>query len=81
MFWSMVCGLFFDVEAQPGARWSGDASEADLASPPWRPGSTTRSTSPAYSAFADIAQVIYLDHRGNGRSEAGPRGVDLRSGR
>jgi pimeloyl-ACP methyl ester carboxylesterase len=28
---------------------------------------------PAYSAFADIAQVIYLDHRGNGRSEDGPR--------
>jgi len=28
---------------------------------------------PAYSALADIAQVIYLDHRGNGRSEDGPR--------
>ena len=28
---------------------------------------------PLYSAFADIAQVIYLDHRGNGRSEAGPQ--------
>jgi pimeloyl-ACP methyl ester carboxylesterase len=27
---------------------------------------------PAYSALADIAQVIYLDHRGNGRSEDGP---------
>src|SRR3984893_1314378 len=26
---------------------------------------------PAYSALADIAQVIYLDHRGNGRSEDG----------
>jgi pimeloyl-ACP methyl ester carboxylesterase len=29
---------------------------------------------PAYSALADVAQVICLDHRGNGRSEAGPRG-------
>jgi len=27
---------------------------------------------PAYSALADIAQVIFLDHRGNGRSEDGP---------
>src|SRR5258708_5302063 len=28
---------------------------------------------PAYSSLADCAQVIYLDHRGNGRSNAGPR--------
>jgi pimeloyl-ACP methyl ester carboxylesterase len=28
---------------------------------------------PAYSSLADCAQVIYLDHRGNGRSDAGPR--------
>jgi pimeloyl-ACP methyl ester carboxylesterase len=28
---------------------------------------------PAYSALADTAQIIYLDHRGNGRSEDGPR--------
>jgi proline iminopeptidase len=28
---------------------------------------------PAYSALADIAQIVYLDHRGNGRSEDGPR--------
>ncbi len=28
---------------------------------------------PAYSALADIAQIIYLDHRGNGRSEDGPQ--------
>jgi proline iminopeptidase len=27
---------------------------------------------PAYSALVDIAQVIFLDHRGNGRSEDGP---------
>jgi pimeloyl-ACP methyl ester carboxylesterase len=23
---------------------------------------------PAFSAFADVAQIVYLDHRGNGRS-------------
>jgi proline iminopeptidase len=28
---------------------------------------------PAYSALADITQIIYLDHRGNGRSDDGPR--------
>jgi proline iminopeptidase len=28
---------------------------------------------PAYSALADVAQVIYLDHRGNGRSDGGPK--------
>src|SRR5262245_1587950 len=28
---------------------------------------------PAYSALSDLAHVIYLDHRGNGRSDAGPR--------
>src|SRR5437588_953169 len=28
---------------------------------------------PAYAAFADIAQIIYLDHRGNGRSDDGAR--------
>jgi pimeloyl-ACP methyl ester carboxylesterase len=28
---------------------------------------------PAYSALADVAQVVYLDHRGHGRSDAGPK--------
>jgi proline iminopeptidase len=28
---------------------------------------------PAYSALTDVAQLIYLDHRGNGRSDAGPK--------
>ncbi|KKF67213.1 hypothetical protein XU19_23655, partial [Vibrio parahaemolyticus] len=28
---------------------------------------------PAYSALTDIAQLVYLDHRGNGRSEDGPQ--------
>jgi pimeloyl-ACP methyl ester carboxylesterase len=28
---------------------------------------------PAYAALSDIAQIVYLDHRGNGRSEDGPR--------
>lgn len=28
---------------------------------------------PAYSSLADYAQIIYLDHRGNGRSDTGPK--------
>jgi pimeloyl-ACP methyl ester carboxylesterase len=36
------------------------------------PGSDHSIYRPAYSALADIAQIIYLDHRGNGRSEDGP---------
>jgi pimeloyl-ACP methyl ester carboxylesterase len=33
------------------------------------PGADHSTLRPAYSALADIAQLIYLDHRGNGRSE------------
>ena len=28
---------------------------------------------PLFAQLADIAQVVFLDHRGNGRSEHGPR--------
>ena len=28
---------------------------------------------PAYSSLADCAQIIYLDHRGNGRVTLGPK--------
>ncbi len=37
------------------------------------PGMDHSTYKPAFSRFADIAQVIYIDHRGNGRSERGPR--------
>jgi pimeloyl-ACP methyl ester carboxylesterase len=36
------------------------------------PGFDHTSYKPAYSALADVAQLVYLDHRGNGRSEDGP---------
>ncbi len=35
------------------------------------PGFDHSSYKPAYSALADLAQIVYLDHRGNGRSDAG----------
>ncbi len=37
------------------------------------PGFDHSSFRPAFSRYADIAQVIYLDHRGNGRSDHEPR--------
>lgn len=37
------------------------------------PGSVHSIYRPAYAALADIAQIVYLDHRGNGRSGDGPR--------
>ena len=35
------------------------------------PGFDHSSHKPAFSRFADICQVIYLDHRGQGRSDRG----------
>jgi pimeloyl-ACP methyl ester carboxylesterase len=37
------------------------------------PGADHSLYKPAFSSMADAAQVIYLDHRGNGRSESGPQ--------
>ena len=37
------------------------------------PGADHSHYRPEWSALADVAQLIYLDHRGNGRSEHGPR--------
>jgi proline iminopeptidase len=37
------------------------------------PGADHSHYRPEWSALADVAQLVYLDHRGNGRSEHGPR--------
>jgi proline iminopeptidase len=37
------------------------------------PGMDHSTYKPRFSQLADIAQVVYLDHRGNGRSDRGPR--------
>jgi pimeloyl-ACP methyl ester carboxylesterase len=39
------------------------------------PGADHSHYRPDWDALADIAQLIYLDHRGNGRSEAGPQAL------
>src|ERR1700742_3424905 len=66
--------LFFDVE---GAKLVPD--EAVMREKPTLvllhggPGFDHTVYKPAYSGLAEVAQVIYLDHRGNGRSDAGPK--------
>ena len=66
--------LFFDVE---GAKLVPDGpamrEKPTLLLLHGGPGFDHSIYKPAYSALADVAQVIYLDHRGNGRSEDGPR--------
>jgi pimeloyl-ACP methyl ester carboxylesterase len=66
--------LFFDVEGAglvpegPGMR-----QKPTLLMLHGGPGADHSIYRPDYSALSDIAQVIYLDHRGNGRSDDGPR--------
>jgi proline iminopeptidase len=66
--------LFFDVE---GAKLVADGptmrEKPTLLLLHGGPGFDHSIYKPAYSALADIAQIVYLDHRGNGRSEDGPR--------
>jgi proline iminopeptidase len=66
--------LFFDVE---GAKLVPDGpamrEKPTLLLLHGGPGFDHSIYKPAYSALADVVQIIYLDHRGNGRSEDGPR--------
>jgi pimeloyl-ACP methyl ester carboxylesterase len=66
--------LFFDVE---GAKLVPDGpvmrEKPTLLMLHGGPGADHSIYRPAYSALSDIAQIIYLDHRGNGRSDDGPR--------
>jgi pimeloyl-ACP methyl ester carboxylesterase len=66
--------LFFDVE---GAKLAPDGprmrEKPTLILLHGGPGFDHSGYKPAFSALADVAQVVYLDHRGNGRSDDGPR--------
>ena len=66
--------LFFDVE---GAKLVPDGpamrEKPTLLLLHGGPGFDHSIYKPAYAALADIAQIIYLDHRGNGRSDDGAR--------
>src|SRR3954471_23368876 len=66
--------LFFDVE---GAKLVPDGpvmrEKPVLLMLHGGPGADHSIYRPAYSALADVAEIVYLDQRGNGRSEDGPR--------
>jgi pimeloyl-ACP methyl ester carboxylesterase len=66
--------LFFDVE---GTKFVPDGpvmrEKPTLLLLHGGPGADHSTFRPAYSTLSDIAQIVYLDHRGNGRSEDGPR--------
>lgn len=66
--------LFFDVE---GAEWVPDGDrlrrKPTLILLHGGPGFDHATFKPTFSALADTAQIIYLDHRGQGRSEEGDR--------
>jgi proline iminopeptidase len=65
--------IFFDVE---GARFVPDGhvmrEKPTLIVLHGGPGQDHSFFKPGFSQFADIAQVIYIDHRGNGRSDRQP---------
>jgi pimeloyl-ACP methyl ester carboxylesterase len=65
--------LFFDVE---GASLVPDGpamrAKPTLLLLHGGPGADHSIYKPDYSSLADIAQIVYLDHRGNGRSDDGP---------
>ena len=66
--------LFFDVE---GARLVPEGptlrEKPTLILLHGGPGMDHSGYKPRYSQLADVAQVVFLDHRGNGRSDPGPR--------
>ena len=66
--------LFFDVE---GAKFVPDGpamrEKPVLLMLHGGPGADHSIYRPAYAGLADLAQIVYLDHRGNGRSEDGRR--------
>src|SRR5258708_741415 len=66
--------LYFDVEGS-GLRPSGESMHdvPILVLLHGGPGADPSIYKPAFSVLSDVAQVVYLDHRGNGRSDHGPR--------
>lgn len=66
--------LFFDVEgAGLVPDGSGMREKPTLVLLHGGPGMDHSTYKPRFSQLADIAQVVFLDHRGNGRSDRGPR--------
>jgi|RhiMethySRZTD1v2_1073278.scaffolds.fasta_scaffold24000_5 proline iminopeptidase len=66
--------LFFDVEGASLVPDGGIMREKPtLILLHGGPGFDHTSFRPMFSALSDVVQIVYLDHRANGRSESGPR--------
>ena len=66
--------LFFEVCGSKLAIFDGQTIEKPtLVVLHGGPGFDHQGMRPYFDRFAEVAQVVYLDHRGNGRSEPGPR--------
>lgn len=65
--------LFFDVD---GEKWSADGDrmreKPTLLLLHGGPGFDHSTWKPDFEVLRDLCQIVYLDHRGNGRSERGP---------
>ena len=69
------CKLFFDVEGaklRPDGPTMREAPTVVLLH--GGPGFDHSNFKPDFSRLAEIAQVVYYDHRGNGRSDRGDQG-------
>src|SRR5262245_49150864 len=66
--------LYFDVEGL-GSRPSGGVMREmpTIVLLHGGPGVDHSIYKPDFSRLTDVAQIVYLDHRGNGRSDSGPR--------
>ena len=68
------CRLFVDIEgAKLVAEGAAMREKPTLVLLHGGPGMDHSMYKPAFSRLADSAQLIYVDHRGNGRSDDGPR--------
>ncbi len=66
--------LYFDVEGSGLVHYKGEMRDQPvLFALHGGPGSEHCAFKPVLSALADKAQIVYLDHRGSGRSARGPR--------
>ena len=67
-----VC-LYFDIEGAGRVPDSDRMRDKPTLVPlHGRPGADHTLFKPVFGALSDLAQIVYLDHRGNGMSEDGP---------
>src|SRR5262245_30678119 len=69
----MACGCSLMSRAPAWCLTGQHAGEPHAIAPAWRSGLRSLNLQACLFEPGDCAQVIYLDHRGNGRSDAGPK--------